>query len=228
MFVRLPVCPHSLPYRVHRHSHSVVCLTFHQRTTRHSHRRHVHRPASTNDSATTANVTCKRVHVFFRTECSYRRTTHHATAVRKSHTHPFNGPFSGTIRVSRDQKGKTNLDFTEARDSEWQWYQLGHMQVCTLLQTDNRASTSPLSYLQVGCPSYRPTTSVKALKALSVNQQPQYRMQCHQQLQTFMHRKPAIYSLTATHLTKVCRGHNWHSAGSHGRPLPALKYKHIF
>jgi len=22
-------------------------------------------------------------------------------------------------------KGKTNLDFTEARDSEWQWHQLG-------------------------------------------------------------------------------------------------------
>jgi len=36
------------------------------------------------------------------------------------HTHPFNGPFSGTTQVSRYQKGKTNLDFTEARDSEWQ------------------------------------------------------------------------------------------------------------
>ena len=46
------------------------------------------------------------------------------------HTHPFNGPFSGTTRVSRYQKGKTNLDFTEARDSEWQWHQLGHIQVC--------------------------------------------------------------------------------------------------
>jgi len=32
--------------------------------------------------------------------------------------------------VSRCQKGKTNLDFTEAGDSEWQWHQLGHMQVC--------------------------------------------------------------------------------------------------
>jgi len=30
--------------------------------------------------------------------------------------------------VSQYQKGKTNLDFTEARDSEWQWHQLGHMQ----------------------------------------------------------------------------------------------------
>ena len=38
-----------------------------------------------------------------------------------THTHLFNGTFSGTIQVSRYQKGKTNLDFTEARDSEWQY-----------------------------------------------------------------------------------------------------------
>jgi len=65
------------------------------------------------------------------------------------------------------QKGKTNLDFTEARDSEWQWHQLSHMQVYTLFQTDNHASTSPLSFLQAVCPSCRPTNSVKALKALN-------------------------------------------------------------
>jgi len=82
-----------------------------------------------------------------------------------THTHPFNGPFSGTTRVSRYQRGKTSLDFTEARDSEWQWHQLGHMQVWTSLQTDNHASTAPLSFLQAGCPSCRPTKSVKALKA---------------------------------------------------------------
>ena len=63
-----------------------------------------------------------------------------------THTHPFNGPYSGTTRVGRYQKGKTNLDFTETRDSEWQWHQLGHMQVCTSLQTDNHASTPPLSF----------------------------------------------------------------------------------
>jgi len=34
--------------------------------------------------------------------------------------------------VSRYQKGKTNLDFTEARDSEWQWHQLAHMQSAPL------------------------------------------------------------------------------------------------
>ena len=62
---------------------------------------------------------------------------------------------SGTTQVSRYQKGKSNLD------SEWQWHQLGHMQVCTSLHT----STPPLSFLQAGCSSCRPTNSVKALKA---------------------------------------------------------------
>jgi len=58
----------------------------------------------------------------------------------------FNNHFSGTTRVCQYQKGKTNLDFTEARDSEWQWHQLSHMQVFTSLQTDNHASTPPLSF----------------------------------------------------------------------------------
>ena len=66
----------------------------------------------------------------------------------------FNGLFSRTTWVSRYQKGKTNLDFTGvgvefnaplnttgARVSEWQRHQLGHMQVCTSLQTENHAST---------------------------------------------------------------------------------------
>jgi len=52
------------------------------------------------------------------------------------HTHPFNSPLSGTTWVSWYQKGKINLDFTEATDSEWQWHQMGLMQVCTSLQTD--------------------------------------------------------------------------------------------
>jgi len=81
------------------------------------------------------------------------------------HTRTFKGPLSGTTWVSKYQKGKTSLDFTEARDSQWQWHQLGHMQVYTLLQTDNHTSTPPLSFLQARCPSCRPTNSVKALKA---------------------------------------------------------------
>jgi len=64
--------------------------------------------------------------------------------------------------VSRNHKGKTNLDFTEARGSEWQWQQLGHMQVCISIQTDNNASTPPFKFLQAGCPSCHPTNSVKS------------------------------------------------------------------
>ena len=64
----------------------------------------------------------------------------HRSHLLQSHqlinTHPFNGPSSGTTRVSRYQKGKTNLDFTEARDSEWQWHHLGHMQVCIYITPD--------------------------------------------------------------------------------------------
>jgi len=82
-----------------------------------------------------------------------------------THTHPFNGHLSGTTRVSRYQKSRAIVDFTEARDSEWQWHQLGHMQICTLLQTNNHASTPPLSFLQAGCPLCRRSNSVKALKA---------------------------------------------------------------
>jgi len=71
--------------------------------------------------------------------------------------------------VGQYQKGKTNLvftlDYTEARDSEWQWHQLGHMQICTLLQTDNHASTPLLSFFQARCPSCHPINSGKALKA---------------------------------------------------------------
>jgi len=63
---------------------------------------------------------------------------------------PEKGPLNGCVcvctQLSRYQKGKTNLDFSEARDSEWQWHQLGNMQVCTLLQTDNDSSTPPLSF----------------------------------------------------------------------------------
>jgi len=48
--------------------------------------------------------------------------------------------------VSQYQKAKSNPDFTEARDSEWQWHQLFYMQICTSLQTDNHAITPPLSF----------------------------------------------------------------------------------
>jgi len=50
----------------------------------------------------------------------------------------------------------------------WQMHQLDHMQIiCTSLQTDNHASTSPLKFLQAGSPSCCLTNIIKALKATS-------------------------------------------------------------
>ena len=53
--------------------------------------------------------------------------------IKHTHTHLtalFPGlPRSASEQVSRYQKGKTNLDFSEARDSKWQWHQLGYMRL---------------------------------------------------------------------------------------------------
>jgi len=79
------------------------------------------------------------------------------TVFTHTHIHPR---LSGITQVSRYEKGKTNLDFIEARDSEWQWHQLGHMQVCTSLQTDNHASTTPLCFYRPDAlPATQPTAS---------------------------------------------------------------------
>ena len=75
--------------------------------------------------------------------------------LQKAHTHtPFNGPFSGTTRVSRYQNGKTNLDLLKQETvsgSGISW------------ATCKSAPSS--RQIKAGCPSCRPTNSVKALKA---------------------------------------------------------------
>ena len=91
-----------------------------------------------------------------------QQVINHENHLRNTHTHPFNSPFSGITQVSQYQKGKTNMDFTftKATDSEWQWHQLGHMQVCTSLQTDNHTSTPPLSFYRPDAlPAAQPTAS---------------------------------------------------------------------
>jgi len=90
-----------------------------------------------------------------------RLFTHtHTHARTHARTHTRLAVFSGTTRVSRYQKGKTNLNLTEAKESEWQWHQLGHIQVCTSLHTDNHASTSLLSFYRPDAlPAAQPTAS---------------------------------------------------------------------
>ena len=94
----------------------------------------------------------------------WRQITNHVTLQIleiQTHTHThLTAAFSRTTWLRLYQKGKSNLDFNEARDSEWQWHQLGHMQVCTSLQTDNHTSTPPLSF-------YRPDALPVAQPAAS-------------------------------------------------------------
>jgi len=71
--------------------------------------------------------------------------------------------------VSQYQKGKTNLDFTEAKDSEWQWHQLGHMHVCISLQTDNHASTPPLKFFTGRMPFLPPNQQRQSTEGIELN-----------------------------------------------------------
>ena len=79
--------------------------------------------------------------VVYRRKDSFVECVLHTHACTHTHMRArvFNCPFSRTIRGRRYQNGKTNLDFTEAR--EWQWHQPGYIQVCTSLQTDNHTSS---------------------------------------------------------------------------------------
>ena len=83
------------------------------------------------------------------------------TSETVSFTHTHTALCLGLPRVIRYQKGKTDLYFPEARDSEWQWHQLGHMQVCTSLHTDNQDNTPPLKffYRPDALPVTQPTVS---------------------------------------------------------------------
>ena len=90
--------------------------------------------------------------------CRVSRLGHSLTESWDERTHTFSGPFSRTNQVSLYQKGKTNPDFTEARDNEWQWHQRGHMQVCTSLQTDSHTSTPLLCFYRPDAlPAAQPT-----------------------------------------------------------------------
>jgi len=69
--------------------------------------------------------------------------------------------------VSQYQKGKTNLDFIQARDSEWQWHQQGHMQVCISLQTDYHTSIPPHSFFTGRVPFLPPNQQRQSTEGIT-------------------------------------------------------------
>jgi len=127
------------------------------------------------DTYKTMKVTRMRhgwVHMFITHRPTLTLQLHNVDLFRTSRTSSFCtvawqlARFQLTRRIARSL-GDSWASWTEARDGEWQWHQLSRMQVCTSLQTDNHASTPPLTtqFLQAGrCPSCRLTNSVKALK----------------------------------------------------------------
>ena len=116
------------------------------------------------------------------------------------------------------QKGKTNLDFTEARDSVWQWHRLSHMQVCTSHQTDNHASTPPLSFLQAGCPSCYPTNSVKALQTVSADRMQCVYARCISRRSVGQSTQPATVTQTTLRTPRTCCSMSTAAAASSARP----------
>jgi len=83
-----------------------------------------------------------------------------------TYIHPFNGPLSGTIWVSRYQKGKTIwilLKQEAVSGSGISWA------VCKSAPRSGQITMPAphnLVFLQAGCPACRPTNSIKALKAM--------------------------------------------------------------
>ena len=71
---------------------------------------------------------------------TWKAHTHTHTHTRLTALFPRLPGWAGTRAV------KPIWILLKQRHSEWQWYQLGHMQLCTSLQTDNHASTPPLSF----------------------------------------------------------------------------------
>ena len=80
--------------------------------------------------------------------------------------HTFNVPFSGTTTVSQYQKGKINVDFTEARTVSGSGISLAVCKSAPCPRQITMPAPHHSVFLQAGCPSCCPTNSVRALKAL--------------------------------------------------------------
>ena len=85
-------------------------------------------------------------------------TTTTTTAVFR----PFVRDYPGELAP----EGQTVLDFAEAGMMGWQWHQQNHMQAIYTSLQKNHTSTSSVRFLRARCPSWHPTNSVKALKAI--------------------------------------------------------------
>jgi len=81
--------------------------------------------------------------------------------VHIDYTPPGKGVNNCCSSAHRSQTGHQKM-------MEWQWHQLDHMQIiCTLLQTDDHASTSSVAQIFTSWMVFLTLNSVKAMKAKS-------------------------------------------------------------
>jgi len=81
------------------------------------------------------------------------------------------------------------------------WAIICHMQIYTSLQTNNHTSTPPLSFLQAGCPSCRPTNSVKGPDTRTVSKKS--RMGSHMRSIDWWHCHDLEWPLSAPNYTNL-------------------------
>jgi len=128
-------------------------------------------------------ITKSLVSPFFETQC-IQHTSHTCM-----HACTFNGPLFGSTHVSQyyyyyyyyyhltasfpGQPGWASTRKVKPiwtllkQETEWQWHQLGYVQGCTLLQTDNHASTLPLSFYRMDdLPVTQPTLSKHCIQCI--------------------------------------------------------------
>ena len=88
------------------------------------------------------------------------------TICRQTHTHTrLTAFFSGTTHVSRYQKGKNQSGFYWSK-RQWVAVASAGPYASLHLAPDRQPHQHPITlFLQAGCPSCRPTNSIKALKA---------------------------------------------------------------
>jgi len=78
-------------------------------------------------------------------------------------------PFHSPVDFVQDYLGElaperwNQSEFTGPSNSEWQWHQLRHMQICTSPQTRNHTSIPLVSFLQAGCPSCQQRQSTEGM-----------------------------------------------------------------
>jgi len=83
-----------------------------------------------------------------------------------THTHTFNGPLSGTTRVSRSRKAKPIWILLKQETVSGSGISWAICKSAPCSRQINTPAPHHSVFLQARCPSCRPTNSVKALKAL--------------------------------------------------------------